>query len=168
VPFKTLYEYKRIIINNIGDVRRETNEMHESNRVGNAALRLHVRNSLKHSPGEGFLRRGLLGLAERLRGDERIGSGGVTRGEVLLLLQATDGGAGEEVRRERELVDPRQDDVLGGLGDEDPEHRHDAGHPQLDRGHRRLEEQRLEVNMYTFTFSQKRRRAVLKGNFRMI
>lgn len=47
-------------------------------------------------------------------------------------MQATDCMAGEEMWGEGQLMDPRQDNVLSGLGDEYPEHRQDARHPQLD------------------------------------
>ena len=55
-----------------------------------------------------------------------------------MLVQGTDGLAGQQVRGERELVHPGQDDVLGGLGYEHPQHSQDPGHPQLHCGYRRL------------------------------
>ncbi|MEQ2192161.1 hypothetical protein XENOCAPTIV_007918 [Xenoophorus captivus] len=45
----------------------------------------------------------------------RVGSRKVTR-RGALLMQAANREAGEEVWGERQLVDPRQDNVLSGLG----------------------------------------------------
>lgn len=90
-------------------------------------------------------------LTKRFLVEERVGSRWVTRGKARL-MQATDCVAGEEMRAEREFVDPRQDNVLSGLGDEDPEHRQDTGHPQLDCRHGRLEEQTFgfKSNIYVW------------------
>lgn len=57
-----------------------------------------------------------------------------------LLAEATNRVAGEEVRREGEFMDPGQDDVFSGLGDEHSEHGQDTRHPELNGGYRSLGE----------------------------
>lgn len=47
-------------------------------------------------------------------------------------MEVLDRVAGEKIRGEGELVDPRQHDVLGGLRDKYSQHRQDTRHPQLD------------------------------------
>lgn len=59
-----------------------------------------------------------------------------------MLVKAPHHVAGEEMWGEGELVDPGQDNVLGGLGDEHSEHRQNPRDPQLHRGHRHLEGKR--------------------------
>lgn len=84
-----------------------------------------------HVPSKGFFRQGFLCITIRFWDTNCVSTGWVIwRG--ALLMEATDCVAREEMRGERQFMHPGQDDVLSGLGHEDPENRQDTGHPQLD------------------------------------
>lgn len=68
-----------------------------------------------YTPCKGFFRWNLLWVSVGFLVAARFSSGWVTGGGALL-MQATNRVAGEEVWRERQLMDPGQDNVLSGLG----------------------------------------------------
>lgn len=94
-------------------------------------------NSRTNSPGKGFLGLRLLRLPIQFLAVHCVTRGRVTR-DLAGQVEAPHHVAGEEMRGEGELVDPGQDDVLGGLRDEHSEHCQNTRDPQLHRGHRHL------------------------------
>lgn len=97
-----------------------------------------LRNSRVYPPCKGFFRWNLLCIFVGFLATAGVSGGWVAGGRVLL-MQAANRVAGQEVWGERQLVDPRQDDVLGGLGHEYSEHCQDSRHPQLDCSDRCLQ-----------------------------